>query len=195
MSKQDVMRELGKLVAANDLEGAAAYYTEDAVVHIDGTGPLTGEFGGRAAIISMIQQIPASVDSMDIDVHDMLFSDEHAVLLSRATLTRGDRRVTAGRVAVYHFSGDQISEAWLSGTNQRPSPCQSGSGPSEASSSRVRSRQPSSRCPPSNGTRPHTRHLASPLRHHPRGRGGHRVAEALTRFSHRVAFHHDLSES
>ena len=50
MSKQDVMREFGKLVAANDLEGAAAYYTEDAVVHIDGTGPLTCAADSRMGI-------------------------------------------------------------------------------------------------------------------------------------------------
>ena len=108
-----------KLVAAGDLEGAAVYCTEDAVAHVDGTGPLAGEFRGRADIISMIQRIPQTVDSMDIDMHDMLFSDDHAIMLTRATLTRGDRTVAAKRVAIYHFRGDQISEAWLLGTNQQ----------------------------------------------------------------------------
>ena len=53
------------------------------------------------------------IDSLSIEEHDLLVSDDHAVLLSRATTTQGDRSITGNSVAVYHLSGDKISEVWI----------------------------------------------------------------------------------
>lgn len=119
MSKQEVIAKVAERIAAGDLEGAASYYAEDAVLHVDGNGPTSGEFRGRAEIMTMLGTMPDMIDSMEVDVHDMLFSDDHAVLLTRPTVHRGDRSLTVNRVAVYHFKDDQVSEIWLVGADQQ----------------------------------------------------------------------------
>lgn len=119
MSKQDTMRQMGERFAAGDLEGALAFYTEDAVHHVDGRGPTAGDYRGRDAIAALFRRAPTLLDSMQIEVHDTLFSDDHAVLLTSATMERAGRSISTNRVAVYHFEGDLVSEAWVTGWAQQ----------------------------------------------------------------------------
>lgn len=105
-------------ITAGDLEGAAEYYTDDIAFHWAGQGPLSGVYTGKAAVLGLFADY-ASRAQASIEPHDTLYSDEHAVALVRATLTRDSRSVTTNRVVVYHFAGDRISEVWVADADQQ----------------------------------------------------------------------------
>ena len=117
-TKPEIMSAYLERVVAGDLEGATESYTDDIVFHWAGRGPLSGDYTGKAAVLGMFadyaRQLQASVET-----HDTLYSDDHAVALIRATLTRGDRSITTNRVVVYHFAGDRISEVWVVDADQQ----------------------------------------------------------------------------
>ena len=113
MAKQDLMRTYLDLVVAGDLEGATSYYTDDVVLHWAGNGPISGTYSGKAEYLAALQKLRSIVDGTSVEEHDLLTSDDHAVVLNRGTYTRGDDSITTNRVVVYHFSGDKISEVWV----------------------------------------------------------------------------------
>jgi len=110
--KQGVLRAYLDRVVAGDLQGAADFYTDGVVFHWAGHGPLSGDYRGKAAILEMFAKFSNLVEAK-LEPHDVLFSDDHAVVLARGTYQRGGRSVSTNRIVVYHFAGDQISELWL----------------------------------------------------------------------------------
>ena len=110
--KQELMRSYLDRVVAGDLPGAAESYTDEVVFHWAGKGALGGDYHGKAAILEMFARFASMVES-SVDPHDLLFSEDHAVVLSRATYRRGGQSLTTNRVVVYHFTGDRISELWV----------------------------------------------------------------------------------
>lgn len=110
--RQELLRAYLDRVVANDLQGAAEYYTDDVVFHWAGHGPLSGDHRGKAAIAEMFTTY-ASLADASVEPHDVLFSDDHVVVLAYGTYRRGGKELTTNRVVVYHFSGDKISELWV----------------------------------------------------------------------------------
>lgn len=116
--RQGLMRSYLDRVVVGDLEGAATHYTDAVVFHWAGKAPLSGDYEGKAAVLDMFAKFASSVES-SVEPHDVLISDDHAVVLNRATYRRGGRSLTTNRVVVYHFSGDKISEVWVVDEKQR----------------------------------------------------------------------------
>lgn len=111
--RMNLMRGYLDRVVAGDLDGAAEYYTDDVVFHWAGAGPVSGDHHGKAGYLAALQRLRGVVDRMGVEAHDLLVSDDHAVVLNRGTYERGGESLTTNRVVVYHFSGDRISEVWV----------------------------------------------------------------------------------
>ena len=97
-NNRDVMRRHLDLVVAGDFEAASASYADDVVFHIAGRGPFSGDLKGRDEYFAFMGRLMGIIDSLSIEEHDLLVSDDHAVLLSRATTTQGDRSITGNSV-------------------------------------------------------------------------------------------------
>ena len=54
-------------------------------------------------------------------VNEITTGDESVVVLARATATRGDKTLDSAYAHVFHFRGDQVSEAWVVNYNQAES--------------------------------------------------------------------------
>lgn len=117
-TKPEIMTAYLDRVVSGDLEGAAESYTDDVVFHWAGRSPLSGDHEGKAAVLDLFADYANRVRA-SIETHDLLYSEDHAVVLNRATLTRGDRSITTNRVVVYHFVGDKISEVWVLDEDQQ----------------------------------------------------------------------------
>jgi hypothetical protein len=100
-------------IAANDWEAANAYFADDMVAHVSGTHALSGTYEGAAAFMGYLGQATAMMDSLEIAPHDLLASDDHAVVLATITAARGGKTQSMNRVVVYHLAGDQITELWI----------------------------------------------------------------------------------
>jgi ketosteroid isomerase-like protein len=95
-------------------------FSEDAVWHLPGSGPLAGDHRGRDAVLAAMRRFEQlSGGTIRIEVHDILANDEHAVALLRATGSRGEKRYDALEMDVYHIRDGKVTEFWSFAEDQR----------------------------------------------------------------------------
>ncbi len=88
-----------------------AEFAEDAVWHGGGQ-----TIEGREAIGALVGQlIDASGGTLKIDLHDILASDDHVVVLQTTRAQWEGRRLEDNVVYVFHIADGKIAEAWFNG--------------------------------------------------------------------------------
>lgn len=102
-----------------DLATIVDCYHDDVVVHWFGTNPLAGEHRGKAAVLAALGRMQQIANRRLVAVHDVLASDEHAVVLAREAFERDGRHVETNRVLVYHVRDGKLFEAWIYDDDQR----------------------------------------------------------------------------
>ena len=115
MASYDMMRSYLDMIVAGDFEGAESYYTDVVVVHFAGWKDTLGKDEYNAALGEMM----GMVDSLQVEEHDLLVSDDHAVVLNDWHITKGDRDERVNHVVIYHTDGDKISEIWVVAEDQQ----------------------------------------------------------------------------
>jgi uncharacterized protein len=111
---EDVARSATEALSKRDIEGFLAHHTDDVVVHFPGRGPMAGDYRGKEQFASMFQRQMQMLDAPpELEVHDVLANEEHAVVLNRVSATRGGRTLDQEQVVVMHFRDGKISESWL----------------------------------------------------------------------------------
>ena len=78
MVSYEMMRTYLDMIVAGDFEGAEAHYTDDIVVHFAGWKDTHGKAEYTAALGAMMGMI----DLLQVEEHDLLVSDDHAVVLN-----------------------------------------------------------------------------------------------------------------
>lgn len=108
-----ITREYRAFVDGN-FGGLAELFAEDAVWHVAGDNPLSGDYAGRAAIIEFLRKLAHDThDSFMIEVHDILANDLHTVVLAHTTVDRDGEIYSADEVHVFCMSdAGLITEAW-----------------------------------------------------------------------------------
>ena len=114
MASYDMMRAYLDKIVAGDFAGATEYFADDVTVHFSGWKDTHGKAEYSAALGEMM----GMVDSLEVEEHDLLVSDDHAVVLNAWHITKGDRDERANHVVVYHTDGDKITELWVVAQNQ-----------------------------------------------------------------------------
>lgn len=109
MASYEMMRRYLDQILAGDLEGAAENYTDDVIAHFAGWKDTHGRDAYKAAAGEMMSMI----DSLQVEEHDLLVSDDHAVVLNDWHITKGDRNERVNHVIIYHTEGDKTSEIWV----------------------------------------------------------------------------------
>ena len=116
--RMDIMRDYLDKVVAGDWDAVESFYTDEIGFHWAGRGPLSGDYHGKEEWRSAISKMQGVADSATIETHDVLISDDHAVVLGIGTYNRGGESFTTHRVVEYHFDGDLISDVWLTDYDQ-----------------------------------------------------------------------------
>jgi ketosteroid isomerase-like protein len=107
-------------LAKRDMDAFFGYQTDDVVLHFPGRGPMAGDYRGRDGIAQLFQQQMQVLDSPpEIETHDVLANDDHAVVLNTVRATRGGRASEQQQVVVMHFRGGKIAETWLQFSDQQ----------------------------------------------------------------------------
>ena len=103
-----VARGLNEAFEARDLQRLDALIADDIVWHQIGQPDLRGKAAMRAA-----PQPGAGVDyEISGRAHDVLASDEHAVILTAVTATRAGRTLNYRTAEIYHIRNGQVTERW-----------------------------------------------------------------------------------
>ena len=114
MASYEMMRAYLDRIVSGDFQGAEDHYTDNIVVHFAGWKDTRGKAEYNEALGSMM----GMVDSLQVEEHDLLVSDDHAVVLNDWHITKGDRDERVNHVIIYHTEGDKISEIWVVAEDQ-----------------------------------------------------------------------------
>jgi uncharacterized protein len=96
---------------ARDRAAAFAHYADDIVGHVPGRSALAGDLYGKDAVVGYIETAVAHAPGgVEIELVDMLASEERVALIVRERLHGGDRVLDMGRANVYRVEGDKIVE-------------------------------------------------------------------------------------
>lgn len=109
-----LMRKAGELLNAGDFPGFLALHTEDVVMHVPGSGPLSGDHRGRDGVAAVFQKEMSLLDAPpEFEAHDDLGSDGHAVSLVLQRLRRQGRVLEVRQTVIAHVRDGMFSEVWL----------------------------------------------------------------------------------
>src|SRR6266511_3574720 len=113
MAPLDVMRLYLDAMQRGDRKTAFGYYAEDVVFHVPGRSAFAGERRGRDAAIAYIRAAVARAQDVEVELIDMLASEEHVALILRERLQGATRTLDMRRANVYRIRGEQIVEVWI----------------------------------------------------------------------------------
>jgi uncharacterized protein len=104
--------------AKGDLAALTELLADDVVWHVQGGGPLSGDYHGRDQVFGFFGRIAEETGgTFRLDVHDILANDEHTVVLATLTATRGGKSTEAQVVNVTHNRDGQVTEFWSAVTD------------------------------------------------------------------------------
>jgi ketosteroid isomerase-like protein len=109
-----LMHKVDEALVNGDFPGFLALHTEDAVMHIPGSGPLSGDHYGRDGIAAVFQLEASMLDAPPEMVPlDDLGSDDHAGAVMIQRMQRGGRTYEGLQVVVARVRDGQLSEVWF----------------------------------------------------------------------------------
>lgn len=113
MASHQMMRNYLDMVTSGKVIEAQAYYGDDVRIHVKGHNMISGDYVGHDGYTAAMQRMMGALDSMEVEEHDLLVSDDHAVVLSVWHVSRGGRQASLNHVIVYHTTDDEITEMWI----------------------------------------------------------------------------------
>jgi ketosteroid isomerase-like protein len=117
---EEVARSATEALSKRDMEGFLSHHSDDVVVHFPGRGPMAGDYRGKDGVGQMFQRQMQILDSPpEIENHDVLANDNHAVILNKVRASRGGKTLEQQQVVVMHIKGGKIAEVWLQFSDQQ----------------------------------------------------------------------------
>jgi ketosteroid isomerase-like protein len=109
------MRRYLAAVQARDWPAAFSLVADDVTVRVPGQSALAGEHHGKESFAAYVEAALARAHGAEVEVElvDMLVSDERVALLVRERFGRGDDAVEIRRANVYTVRDDRIVEIWI----------------------------------------------------------------------------------
>jgi len=104
---------------SGDLATIVDCYHDDLVLHYFGRSPLAGDHRGKSASLLLLAKVGQLTNRRLVEIHDVLASDEHAVILARERFERDGRELELNRVFVYHVRDGRLVEGWVYDEDQR----------------------------------------------------------------------------
>jgi ketosteroid isomerase-like protein len=113
-SNDDLVRAASAAFGRGELSALQdQYFAENVVWHIAGTGPLAGDYTGAAQVIGQLGKISELAGgSVQPQVHDVLVSNDHTVVLVTVSAERAGKQLQLNLVHVIHAENGKATEVW-----------------------------------------------------------------------------------
>lgn len=113
-------REAYAAFGRGDIEAIRDYFSPEIVWHVAGHSPLSGDYKGIDAVFKFFGRVLAETQgTFKNDLHDVVASDTHGVVLLTQTAERNGKKLAADFVQVTHRDDqDRIAESWFIGADQ-----------------------------------------------------------------------------
>jgi uncharacterized protein len=97
-----------------DMATVGELIADDAVYHIGGSSPLSGEYKGKDAIFGFFGKLMQETGgTFKLEVHDILANDEHIVTLVRETAEKNGKKWDSRAVHIAHPDSEgRVKEFW-----------------------------------------------------------------------------------
>lgn len=116
MSAQDnaeVIRSGYEAFSKGDMDTVAKLFDHGIRWHVSGRSQLAGTYEGHDAVFGFFTRLMGLTgNTFAIEIHDLLASEDHVVVLARETATREGRSLDANEVHVWHLAGGHATEFW-----------------------------------------------------------------------------------
>lgn len=109
---ENVLRSYLDALGRGDDELVREALADDVRLHVPGRNPLSGEYRGVDDFLSFFERLGDVVSGIEVEIHDVLASDEHVVVLVRRQLERQGDSGQFRAVSVYHTESGKIAEVW-----------------------------------------------------------------------------------
>ncbi|HEY5186852.1 MAG TPA: nuclear transport factor 2 family protein [Actinomycetes bacterium] len=107
-----VIRSVYEAMDSGDVATFAALMDDD-ITWYESTAGMEGVYRGRDQVLAFLGQVFGQAGmQMSVSIHDVLASDDHAVILHESTITVGDRSHTGQYADVYHLREGKIAAHW-----------------------------------------------------------------------------------
>jgi hypothetical protein len=110
---EKVLRDIDEAQIAGDIDAFLAAYTEDVVVHIPGTGSLSGTYKGRDQLAELFGRFMERTPEFTFEPHAYFADDEHGVSLQRSHYKRGSETLDSDDAFICHFRNGKVAEFWI----------------------------------------------------------------------------------
>lgn len=94
-------------------------YADGIVLHYFGNNPLSGDHAGKAAALTVLGRMSRIVTRGTPQIHDVMASRDHAVILAREHWRDGEQTYELDRVLLYHVRDGKLAECWVYDADQR----------------------------------------------------------------------------
>jgi ketosteroid isomerase-like protein len=118
----EIARRGYEAFAKGDMATLTELIADDVVWHVQGVGPLDGDYHGRDQVFGFFGRLAEETGgTFRLDVHDILANDEHTAVLCNLSATRGNKSIATPVVNVSHNRDGRITEFWAATTDPQAS--------------------------------------------------------------------------
>ena len=111
---EEIVRSGFDAFAKGDVDTLRQLFDQDAVWHVPGRSPLSGDHRGMDAILGFLARtMELTGGTFRAEVHDVVADDEHAVAIYVTRGEREGRTLESRDVLVSHIRSGKLAEAWL----------------------------------------------------------------------------------
>jgi ketosteroid isomerase-like protein len=95
-------------------------FASDIVWHTPGNNPTSGDRNGADSVLELFGKYFELTDgTFRVEVHDLLASDDHAVVLGKVYGQRKGLSIPEDYVQVSHLKEGRVSESWIVSVDQQ----------------------------------------------------------------------------
>ena len=111
---EDLVRAAFEAFSKGDLDTLHGQFLAEGIVwHVPGQAPLGGEYTGTGQVRDYLSKAFQLADgTVEMELHDVLANDRHAVALFRSRAERKGRRLDTFDAVIFTVQNGKLTEAW-----------------------------------------------------------------------------------
>lgn len=118
-SNLELMQAGYKAFGEGDMATLSTLMADDIVWHVAGDNPLSGDYSGKEAVFGFFARIVEETGgTFNLDIHDILANQEHAVALVNQSAQRGSKTLRGRSVHIAHLEEGKLTEFWAMNDDQ-----------------------------------------------------------------------------
>ena len=109
-----LLRQATDALNAGDMDTFLGFHADDVVVHIVGRNQFSGDYRGKQELAGLFQRQLEALDAPpQFELHDVLATDEHGVILGTNRFAKGGQTMETNAAVVLHIANGKATELWV----------------------------------------------------------------------------------